>query len=214
VIQVQAVLEVYRSEGFTLWPVAPSEPFSYLPLSGALLPTEVGTAVMRIAEANDFDPEDGPPRRPADPLGAFLHGLLTMEPLFAPGGLRVIDTTTGTTLLPGCCSGIEDWHEWWSVIDGHAPSGFLGHDPDPCAERHGDIVRMLVDAKRDDSPMIEVPAADLRRLLAGVERDLIAFHRLAASWAERYVPDRAAPLAAALARALLDVPSEGSQRVS
>ncbi|MFB4308225.1 hypothetical protein [Actinomadura sp. GTD37] len=132
-----------------------------------------------------------------------------MEPLFAPGGLRVIDTTTGTTLLPGCCSGIEDWREWWSLLDGHASSGFLGHDPDPCGELHGDIVRMIVDAEGDDRPMIELPTADPRRLLAGVERDLIALHRLAASWAERYVPDRAAPLARAL-----DVPPEGSQRVS
>ncbi|GAA1794150.1 hypothetical protein [Actinomadura chokoriensis] len=210
---MQPVLEVYRPEGFTLWPVARLEPFSYLPLSGTLLPIEVGTAVMGITEANDMDPEDGRPQRPADPLGAFLHGLLTMEPLFAPGGLRVVDTATGTTLLPGCCSGIEDWREWWSVVDGHAPSGFLGHNPTPCAERHGDMVRMIVDAERDDSPVIELPAADLRRLLAGVERDLTAFHRLAASWAERYVPDRAAPLTAALARAL-DVPPEGSQRVS
>ncbi|MFA1549902.1 hypothetical protein [Actinomadura chokoriensis] len=209
---MQPVLEVYRPEDFTLWPVAGSEPFGYLPLSGTLLPIEVGTAVMRIAEANDIDPEDGRPPRPADPLGAFLHGLLTMEPLFAPGGLRVIDTATGITLLPGCCSGIEDWREWWSVVDGRASSGFLGHDPDPCAERHGDVVRMIVDVERDDSPMIELPTADLRRLLAGVERDLIAFHRLAASWAERYVPDRAAPLAAALGRAL-DVLPEGSQRV-
>lgn len=144
---MQPVLEVYRPKGFTLWPVAWSEPFSYLPLSGTLLPGEVGTAVMGIAAANGIDPEDDRPQRPTGPLDAFLHGLLAMEPLFAPGGLRVVDTAVGTTLLPGCCSGIEAWRDWWGV------------DP------------------------------------------------------ERYVPNRAAPLAAVLARAL-DVPAEGSPRVS
>lgn len=38
---------------------------------------------------------DRPPR-PADPLGGFLHSVLTMELPFAPGGLRVIDNATGT----------------------------------------------------------------------------------------------------------------------
>ncbi|GAA3972089.1 hypothetical protein GCM10023085_62930 [Actinomadura viridis] len=50
-----------------------------------------------------------------------------------------------------------------------------------------------------------------RRLLAGAERDLIAFHGLAVSWAERYVPAHAGSLTAALARAL-DVLPEGASR--
>lgn len=118
VIEMQPVLEMYQPKEFTLWSVAWPKPFGYLPLSGMLDPVEVGTAVMRIAEVNDVDPEDDRPPRPADPLGAFLHGLLTMEQLFAPGGLRITDTETGTTLVPGCCSGIEDSREWFTVIDG------------------------------------------------------------------------------------------------
>lgn len=173
---MQPVLEVFPPEEFTLWPVAWSEPSGYLPLGGTLGPIEVGTAVMRLAEANDVDPEDARPPRPDDAPGAFLHGLLTMEPLFAPGGLRVIDTATGTAVVPGCCSGIEEWREWFMLVDGHTWTPYLGHDPDPLAERHGDIVRLIVDAERDDSPVIELPVADLRRLLADTERDLIAFH--------------------------------------
>ncbi|MFF5390269.1 hypothetical protein ACFY5H_18135 [Streptomyces sp. NPDC013012] len=49
---------------------------------------------MRIAECNNFEPveEHGP--CPTDPLGAFLHGLLTMPDLFAAGGFRVADIAT------------------------------------------------------------------------------------------------------------------------
>ncbi|MEU0400556.1 hypothetical protein ABZ318_09920 [Streptomyces sp. NPDC006197] len=73
-IVLQPVLEVRPSDGFTLWPVAESAPYGFLPLSGTLGPAEVGTAVMRIADCNDIDPEnDGRPPRPADPLGSFPH---------------------------------------------------------------------------------------------------------------------------------------------
>ncbi|GGU92339.1 hypothetical protein GCM10010182_04470 [Actinomadura cremea] len=75
------------------------------------------------------------------------------------------------------------------VVDGHTSTSVLGHNPDPLAERHGDVVRLIVDA----------------------ERDLIAFHGLAASRAERYIPAHAVPLTAALARAL-DVLPRGHLR--
>jgi hypothetical protein len=113
------VLEVCASEGFALWPVAFPEPYGLLPLSGALDPVEVGTAVMRVAEYNGIDPEDdGGPAQPTDPLGAFLDGLLTTDQPLAPGGMQVTDTTTGTTLLPGCCSGLDEWRDWFKIIDG------------------------------------------------------------------------------------------------
>jgi hypothetical protein len=43
---------------------------------------------------------------------------------------------------------------------------------------------------------------ELRRLIAGAEQDLRDFVRLAGGWAERQLPERAAAVTAALARAL------------
>jgi hypothetical protein len=210
VIVVQPVLEIHAPDDFALWPVEESPPYGFLPLSGTLRPAEVGTAVMRIADCNDIDPgEDGRPPRPDDPLGSFLHGLLTMDHLYAPGGLRITDTATGTTLVPGCCQGMDERRDWWDVVDGDGWAGF-GHDPWPSAERHGDIVRLTVDADRDDSPVIELPVPDLRHLLAGAERDLSDFLRLTAAWATQYLPDHAAPVTAALGRALDCAPREWS----
>ncbi|MFF9486335.1 hypothetical protein [Streptomyces sp. NPDC014676] len=203
VIVLQPVLEVATSSGFTLWPVAGIEPYGFLPLSGALTPAEAGTAVMSIAAHNDVVPAaDDPSPRPADPLGSFLHGLLTMDGLFASGGLRVTDTASGITLLPGCCNGLEERGDWFDVLDGNGWASF-GHDPSPLAERHGDAVRLTVDADRDDSPVIELAAADLRLLLTGAERDLTEFLDLAAVWTARQLPGLAAPVTSALARALL-----------
>lgn len=215
VIVLQPVLETYAPAGFDLWPVADAEPYGFLPLNGALEPAQVGTAVMRIAACNDIDPEhDDRPPRPGDPLGSFLHGLLTMAPLFASGGLRVTDTVSGVTLVPGCCNGLEDWREWFDVVDGAGAGagaggqGWFGHDPTPMYERVGDTVRLTVDAEQDDSPVIELPVPELRRLLAGAERDLAGFLRLAAGWVTVHLPGHAAPVTTALARAL-DMPMPG-----
>lgn len=200
------VLEVYASDDFAFWPVMKSPPHGYLVLSGDLTPAEVGAAVSRIAGCNDIDPEDDArPPRPADPLGSFLHGLLTVDNLFAPGGLRVTDSATKTEFAPGCCNGLEDWRCWYQVLDGTGPIWF-GHDPDPRAERCGNTVRLTLDAEQSNSPVIEVPAAELRQLIDRAERDLVAFLGLVAKWADRYVPDQAGPVAAAVARAL-DLPS-------
>ncbi|MFE7546504.1 hypothetical protein [Streptomyces gardneri] len=81
-IVMQPVLEIYTPGGFDLWPVAEIEPFGFLPLSGALSPAEVGTAVMRIADCNDSDldrndsdPDGDRPPHPSDAQASFLHGL-------------------------------------------------------------------------------------------------------------------------------------------
>lgn len=199
---MQPVLEISGPEGFDLWPVAEIEPYSFLPLGGTLAPDEIGTAVMALASCNDVDPDDDRPPRPADPLGSFLHGLLTLDPLFASGGLRVTDTDTDTVLVPGCCSGLEDRDEWWEVVDGRSSAAGFGHDPSPLVERHGDTVHLTVDTEADTSPTIRVPVADLRRLLTGAERDLATFLRLATRWTAAHLPGRSEELSRAITRAL------------
>ncbi|GAQ69401.1 hypothetical protein ACKI1I_02120 [Streptomyces turgidiscabies] len=102
---------------------------------------------MGIVACNNIDPEnDGRPLQPTDPLGGFLHGLLTLDGLFASGGLQITDTVTGTTLLPGCCNGLDERRDWLEVVDGDGWASF-GHDPSPLAERHADVVRLTVDAE-------------------------------------------------------------------
>ncbi|WP_432127061.1 hypothetical protein [Streptomyces sp. bgisy082] len=199
-IALHPVLEVHSADGFDLWPVAALAPYDFMPLNGGLTPAEVGTAVLSIARANDVEREPDP-RRPPDPLGAFLHGLLTMDDPFAPGGLRVTDTTTGAVLSPGCCNGLDERTDWSEVVDGDGRASF-GHDPSPVAERIGDRARLTVDADREDSPVIDLPLTDLSHLLTAAEHDLTAFLHLATAWAATHLPAHAAPLHRALARAL------------
>ncbi|MFE4972714.1 hypothetical protein ACFRAR_11405 [Kitasatospora sp. NPDC056651] len=203
---MQPVLEISTPHGFDLWPVAEIAPFGFLPLSGELSPTKVGTAVMLIARCNDIDPDGDRPPCPADALGSFLHGLLTSDYPLAAGGLRVTDNSTRVTFLPGCCDGLEDWRDWHKFVDEGSLLGF-GHDPvSPIAERFGDTVRLTVNAEQSDSLVIELSITELRHLLAGAERDLADFLALAADWASRHLPRHCVPVTAALAR-VLDLPA-------
>ncbi|MFG2911225.1 hypothetical protein ACGF13_40035 [Kitasatospora sp. NPDC048286] len=210
-MSMRPVLTFFSPEGFTLWPTGTPGRHGDLTLSGRMTSAEVGAAVWLLADRNDVepDPEQAGERvaRPADPLGAFLHGLLTEPHPYAPGGLVVTDSATGAVFEPGCCNGLEDWREWLDVTDGPGTAWF-GHDPDARAECVGRVVRLTQDAEGGDGPVIELPVDELRGLLAGAERDLRAFLALAAGWAERQVPGYAAAVTGALARALdLEPPS-------
>ncbi|MGW2062221.1 hypothetical protein ACWCO9_16400 [Streptomyces sp. NPDC001937] len=209
VIVMQPVLEISAADDFALWPVGEHESYGYLVLNGELTPAEVGTAVMGIADCNDFEPEEEHGPCPTDPLGTFLHGLLTMPDLFAAGGFRVTDNTTDTVFVePGCCNGLDTWRDWLDVLDGTGCS-YFGHDPFSMAERVGDIVRLTLDAHgTDGSPVIELSVDQVRRLVAGAQQDLQDFLSLAGTWAEQHLPAHAAAVTAALARALDLAPTQ------
>ncbi|MGW0857360.1 hypothetical protein [Streptomyces sp. NPDC002690] len=206
---MQAVLEMDPLEGFGLWPVAETERFGFLALGGGLSLDEVGAAILRIAAYNDADPEANElPPRPADPLAEFLHGLLHLDPLLVPGGLRVTDTATGATFEPGCCDGLEDRREWERVVDGDGIFRSAHPESGRGATRIGDTVRLTCATGQEAGPVIEVPLGQMRRLLAGVERDLTDFLALADDWASRYAVDHVAGVTASLGR-LFDLPVPG-----
>lgn len=194
---MQPVLEVCAPEAFDLWPVAEVEPYRFLPLGGALVPAEVGAAVMAIAACNDIDPGDDRLPRPADPLESSCTACSPWTRSTRRAGCR----SPTRSLAPPCCNGLEEWRDCLEVIDADGWASF-GHDPSPIAERIGDTVRLTADAEADESLLIELPVAELRQLLEGAERDLTDFLHLAAAWTVRYLPDRALEVSGALARTL------------
>ncbi|WP_406499429.1 hypothetical protein OG936_32065 [Streptomyces sp. NBC_00846] len=107
-IVIHPVLETGALPGFELWPVVEQPPHHLTPLNGTLSDEQVGTAIATMAGYNSSRVED----HLTDPADAFLSSLLHEEGFVAPGGLRVQDTGTGTTLTPGCCCGLEDWRGW------------------------------------------------------------------------------------------------------
>jgi hypothetical protein len=171
VIILQPVLETYSVNDFTLWPVAEQPVGNLLVLSGDMREAEVGTAMAVIAEYNC-----------AEALQSLLDGAC----LFAPGGLRIRDTATGTAVNPGCCCGIEGWRGWFELLDGAEP--WFGHSPTPKTEHHGDLVRLWPDEDDTAGRPVEVTRTDLAGLLQTAHDVLRGFLRLAGEWAERVEP--------------------------
>lgn len=208
VITIRPTLETRAQEDFDLWPAAPLRPFSDLRLHGGLTPAEIGAALAGLAEANwaeleaeaEAEAEADEADAAGDPVGAFLHGLLTTDALYVPGGLWITDMATGTVVKSGCCCGIEEWRDWYSLLDG-TNGIWLGHDPEPLAELRGETVWLKADDERPQSPELEFPASVLRAGLAEVERDLRAFHASAVAFAAEHLPAHAPALTAVLARA-------------
>jgi len=105
-----------------------------------VLETRWAAAVMRIADCNTVEPWNGArPPRPTDALGTFLHGLLTMDGLFASGGLRITDTASGTTLLPGCRNGTDERRDRLEVV--------------------ADLRQLLAGAERDPTDFLQLATA-------------------------------------------------------
>ena len=190
VLIMDAVLETYEAADFALWPVADPPAERLLTLSGDLSPLEVGTAVAALACYNDDAGEHRSPESSVE----LLHRLASAETVIAPGGLRIRDTTTGVTVEPGCCFGLENWRDWLGLFDGEEP--WLGHDPTPGVEYAGPLVRLWPDAERLPSgPAIELPLTGLPGLLTSVRAHLTGFLGLVEQWA---VPDMPAALTARL----------------
>lgn len=199
-IVMKPVVEVFGTAGFTLWPVAEVPDWSFQPLHGALTPSEIGTAMTGIVRTNDVDPDDDQPPRPTDPLGGYLHGLLTSEDLVAFGGLQVTDTNSGVVFDPACCDSVEDWRDWHAVTRGGEL--WYGHEPlSPHADGTGPRVRLTVNAHDPRSSVIELSHTELEQLLAEVKHDLTDFLSLAGHWATEHLPEQyAEPVTAALTR--------------
>lgn len=176
-ITLRAVLETpFTAPGPVPWPVITPEPGAWLTLDGSCGDPEVGLFVAVVAGYNDV---------PHGELAGAAH-------LIAPGGLILTDAATA--IVPGCCSGIEDWRDWARALSAGTPP-WLGHDPTPVMS-FGERITVWQDTgpQGNHAPVLAGPHLTLDRahladLVRGVHRDLVAFTAALAGWAGRYTGD-------------------------
>ncbi|MEV4167513.1 hypothetical protein [Nonomuraea dietziae] len=195
---VDVVLETFDAVDFTAWPIAEPSSDRLLTLSSQMSPAEVGTAMAVIFSYNRI-----PVTHVADLTEAHLEQHLTeAEALIAPGGLRFRDTTTGISVSPGCCFGLENWRDWWNVARGE--ECWLGHDPTPHLTHTGHVIQLR---QHDDGPPphppIEITRSELSGLLATAQQHLTGFLGLARQWATATTPALADRLVSALDQHLM-----------
>ncbi|GAA4587012.1 hypothetical protein BJY16_008100 [Actinoplanes octamycinicus] len=153
----------------TLRAVVELDDLTWLHLDGDCPADRAGLFVGALAGIN-----------PDDPIAERVDAILTDETLIAQGGLALHDTVTGMSVHPGCCAGLEDWRCWAEVAAGESP--WLGHSPEPRVQVLDRHLRVWQDAPgRGDH--VDVTGAELRRLLLGLQRDLVAFLDVLRAWA-------------------------------
>ncbi|MEV8313579.1 hypothetical protein AB0Q95_05345 [Streptomyces sp. NPDC059900] len=183
---MDAVLETYGTKDFALWPVADPPAGPLLALSGDLSPHELGTAMAVLTSYNKGSRE----RRAASPEDCVeqIRRLVATECIVAPGGLRLRDTATRVTVLPGCCNGLENWRDWLDLLDGGEP--WLGHDPTPGVEHVAGAatVRLWPDGDDREGLPVSLPLAQLAVLLSSVREQLVGFLACVEEWTAQYAP--------------------------
>ncbi|MFG1684499.1 hypothetical protein ACGFNP_30335 [Nonomuraea sp. NPDC049269] len=188
------MIEVRTPDPFGAWPLAECDAFSGLALSALVSPAEVGTVMATLADVHVPDCEE----LDADTI---VRRLLEQDALIAPGGLELHDPSTGVTIVPGCCSGLEDWRAW-----SEAPAGgdvWLGHDPAPSIAVNGDRLRVRQDGgPGEGGDFVDVPVALFPALLETVHHDLVGFLGRVEEWADGVTSSLSAALVRRLDEAL------------
>ncbi|MET8152436.1 hypothetical protein ACIBSW_18725 [Actinoplanes sp. NPDC049668] len=183
VIKMQAVVEVpsFDTGSPPPWPVAPMAARSWLALAADCTDPQVGLFVAALAHRLDVAVPGG--------RDEVVDTLLTEEFLIVSGGLRLVDTVTGTAVVPGCCAGLEDWRDWAQAVAGGSP--WLGHDPGPEIEVVGDDLRVWQEGGPDRErgrwarTKVLLPRDALPGLLMDVHRELRGFLAALDAWATR-----------------------------
>ena len=182
------------------WPIAGVPPLGFVRLWGGAAPDVVGLAVAHAVHYNGVSLE-GTARD-------VLRRMTNAEAWGIPGGVRVTDGS-GNEVLPGCCSGVENWREWLALEDGASP--WMGHDPDGWVEERRE--GFLVCSGRcgcgpPDPPVVEsrvlIPRADLPHLLAGLQNDVRGFGERVREWAVRLDPEAGEQFARGFAAQMVD----------
>ncbi|MFI5756481.1 hypothetical protein [Streptomyces sp. NPDC051569] len=89
------------------------------------------------------------------------------------------DTTTGITIAPGCCFGLENWRDWLVLMNAGDP--WLGHGTVTHVERLGTLIHVWPDTDPSTRTPLAIPLVELPILLRAVHEQLNGFITLADS---------------------------------
>ncbi|MFI2486834.1 hypothetical protein ACH47X_07990 [Promicromonospora kroppenstedtii] len=173
VLIADAVIELSDHAGFDGWPTTRTAGFGHARLQADLTVEEIGSVVWSFLNANHAFDDPG-----AD--GSILFG-----------GVRITDSTTGTVLLPGCCSDLSSRFDLVQCVADGAGDPWLGHGPWPAVQFNGDDVRLVVDTERTEEVAFTAGLDEVRVALDPIEGDLRGFLATLETWAAAHLPGKA-----------------------
>lgn len=178
-IEFHAVAEAFVP-GPAGWPLWKDPGWSYIRLNGSTPLDQIGNLVLKLLGCHETT------LTPAEAVDRIIA--TAIEEASLAGGVE-ITSPNGCVVRPGCCSGIEDRHDWRAFLEtGESP--WAGHDPSPRLERFGDAIRVWSDGAlpaagsgRQRQPCcIEVPVTQFVSGLDNIEGELGQFVRRLEAW--------------------------------
>ncbi|GAA1963082.1 hypothetical protein [Catenulispora subtropica] len=177
---LRAVVELGWTENEDApWPVEPLGEYRWGPLDSTTTAAVIGTVMAATADwcrPDDSDYDSVPTAAEA------LRWIADSDYLVICAGVQASDGTT--TVNPGCCCELNDWHGW---ADPRRRSAmWLGHSPEPWIE-DTEAGLMVHQDKRPEgearqSPVL-ITTAELPQLLADLRTDLLGFLAAVERWA-------------------------------
>lgn len=101
------------------WATLDMPPFTHFPISLPLSDDGIGSLVASLCDPLDLKPHTDTHR--------ILDELASLDSYSLRGGLRIM-LGDQAIVSHGCCSGLEDWRELFTILEGESP--WMGHDPD------------------------------------------------------------------------------------
>lgn len=149
------------------WKTAELKAFERFPLGGHLSDSEIGSLVAALCDPLDLAPQTATEQ--------ILEALASLDRFSLAGGLRITDGDKVIVSF-GCCCGLEQWRELFSILEFQSP--WMGHDPDPwCEFLENDIVRFWSSGSISGmqlAPSIEFSTQRVADELAALEASLHA----------------------------------------
>jgi hypothetical protein len=90
---------------------------------------------------------------------------------------------------PGCCSGLEDWSDWFGVSHGKVDI-WTGHDPQSLVEINDGVIKIWNDREtKDEKQSIEFTVDEIIEKLQNVEKDMKDFLYRLGQWTKEIEPE-------------------------
>jgi len=178
---IEAVVEI---ESFTApppWLILQELDSSYVRLHASISEEEIGSVMLRSCFGYS-EPEF------AGTASDTLETFVSDENFVLAGGLLFRENNE-IKVVPNCCCGLEDWHQWLDVPNGIC-SIWTGHSPESLIEINDGKIKIWQDSERkEEKDSIEFTLDEMIEHLNRVEKDLKDFLFRLGEWTKNITPE-------------------------
>lgn len=202
-LKIAPAVEIYYDPEFDLWPTSSAVPGAHISLSSDLTDEQIGSVIHAGLHWFYYDDEQHPAATIEEYLGRAANREAEGTEIIVWGGPAFADTSTGVTMLPGCCVAFGERDEVYDFLAGRSAFAYLGHSPDTGLATDAD--QILITQHDDEDRVlatIECPRDQLDAALAVMESDIDAFLAALPAWTTRHVPNHATELIEAITEGL------------